>query len=75
MTQIEALEALKRSDKAMLTPGDVAPVLGCQPYYINVQAKQDASALGCPVCRIGTRVRIPRAAFLAWMAGKGAPGA
>lgn len=74
MTQIEALEALERSDKAMLTPKDVAPVLGCRPYYINVQAKLDASRLGFPVCMMGTRVRIPRAAFLAWAAGRGAPG-
>lgn len=69
MTQAEALAALARSDKAMITPTEAAPVLGCRPYYINLQAREDASALGFPVCIIGHRVRIPRAPFLAWATG------
>lgn len=65
-----ALDALFTTDKAMLTPAEVAPVLGCKPYAINVQALADPSRLGFPVAIIGRRVKIPRAAFLAWLEGK-----
>lgn len=61
------LREIASSDKPFLTPSDVAPILGCAPHSINLQARKDASLLGFPVCVIGTRVRIPRLAFLAWM--------
>ena len=64
ITEIEA------SEKTMLTPGDVAEVLGCNPYAINVQAKQDPARLGFPVAVIGNRVKIPREAFLRWFRGE-----
>lgn len=60
------LNEIRASGKAMLTPADVAPVLGCNPYAINVAAKQDPARLGFPVCMIGNRVKIPRLAFLQW---------
>ena len=63
------LTEIKASDKPMLTPADVAPVLGCAPYTINVWAKQRPEGLGFPVCVMGTRVRIPRMAFIKWMEG------
>lgn len=63
------LEEIRSSTKDVLTPTDVAPVLGCHPYAINAQAKQDASKLGFPVCLIGTRVKIPRIGFLKWFYG------
>ena len=63
------LDEIRSSTKDVLTPTDVAPVLGCHPYAINVQAKQDASKLGFPVCLIGTRVKIPRIGFLKWFDG------
>lgn len=65
-----AMDALLATDKPMLTPADVAPVLGCHPYAINVQAKTDPAQLGFPVTIIGRRVKIPRLAFLAWLEGK-----
>ncbi len=55
------------SQEAFLTPEDVAEVLGCKPYSINVQAQADPAKLGFPVCVTGTRVRIPRMGFLHWM--------
>lgn len=61
------LDEIRGTKKEMLTPADVADVLGCDPYRINVQAKQDAKKLGFPVSMMGTRVRIPRLAFLHWM--------
>ena len=61
------LEQMRESPAEFLTPEDVAGVIGCKPYAINVQARADAAKLGFPVCMMGTRVRIPRRAFLRWM--------
>lgn len=64
------LNEMKESTKTMLSPTDVAEVLGCAPYSINVQVKQDPTRLGFPVALIGTRVKIPREAFIRWMEGE-----
>ena len=67
------LQDIIQSDKEMLTPKDVAEVLGCDPYTINVQVRQDIAAgvnsFGFSVAMIGTRVKIPRRAFLRFMLG------
>lgn len=64
------LDDIKALDKPFLVPTDVAPYLGVDPYSINVQAKQDASKLGFPVIVIGTRVKIPKEAFIRFVTGK-----
>ena len=61
------LTEIEQSEKLFLTPSDVAPVLGCKPYLINVQAHEDIGKLGFPASLVGTRVRIPRLAFLHWL--------
>ena len=61
------LSELQSSTKDFLSPKDVADLIGCMPYSINVQAQTDPSKLGFPVSLIGTRVRIPRLGFLYWM--------
>lgn len=61
------LSELQSSTKDFLIPEDVADLIGCKPYSINVQAKADPSKLGFPVSLIGTRVKIPRLGFLHWM--------
>jgi len=61
------LSELQASTKEFLIPEDVADLIGCKPYSINVQAKADPSKLGFPVSLIGTRVKIPRLGFLYWM--------
>ena len=66
MAVADYLTSIAASGKEMLTPADVAPVLGCNPYSINVMAKADPARLGFPVCVIGNRVKIPRLAFLRW---------
>lgn len=60
-------QEIMESDKDFLIPTDIAPVLKCMPYTINVQAKEDPAKLGFPVCVMGTNVRIPRLGFLRWM--------
>ena len=64
------IDEIRASDKTMLTPQDVAPVLGCYPYTINVQVKDDPTKLGFPVTKLGSRVKIPREAFLRWFEGQ-----
>ena len=61
------LEEIKTSDKAMLIPKDIAPILKCDPYTISIKARDCPDMLGFPVCRLGNRTRIPRKAFLKWL--------
>lgn len=61
------LQEIRESEKDFLVPEEVAPVLGCKPYTINLQAKEDPGKLGFPVAVLGTRVKIPRQGFLYWM--------
>ena len=65
------LEEIKRSNKDFLIPSDVAEILGCDKYSINVQVSEDikngVNSLGFPVIKIGTRIKIPRRSFLKFM--------
>lgn len=65
------IDQMRISDKTMLSPDEVSEVLGCNGYAINLQCKEDPRKLGFPVCVLGTRVRIPRVAFLKWVEGVG----
>lgn len=53
-----------------LTPAQVASVLGCDPQDIRVAAKEKPGLLGFNVTVIGTRIKIPRLAFIAHMTGE-----
>lgn len=63
------LEKLRTLDKAMLTPAEVAGVLGCDPQYIRLQAQVDPTKLPFPTMRIGSRTKIPRLPFLQFVEG------
>lgn len=65
------IDEIRASTKDMLTPSDVAPILGCNPYSLNVAAKANIKALGFPASLIGTRLKIPRIGFLRWIEGTG----
>lgn len=58
------LAEIKRSEKLMLTPADVAPVLGCDAHSIRLNARSQPKLLGFPVIVVGHRTLIPRKAFL-----------
>ena len=64
------IEYLKKIDKEMLTPGDIAPILDCDPNVIRRQAKEDIKQLGFPASKLGTRIKIPRQAFINWYEGR-----
>lgn len=58
---------IKGSDKALLLAKDVAPILGCDPHSIRIQAREYPEQLGFPVVVIGNRTLIPRKPFLRFM--------
>lgn len=67
------LDEIRASTKEMLTPSDVAAVLGVDAYSISLQVKQDkengVNSFPFPTIRIGTRTKIPKRAFLKAMEG------
>ena len=63
----KTMDDLKKESKAFLVAADVCAVLGCDPHYIRVAAKQKPELLGFPVVIIGSRVKIPRIPFLRFM--------
>ena len=62
------MEQIRASDKAYLVPTDICGILGCASYNINLQVKQDkatgVNSFPFPTILIGSRVKIPRMAFL-----------
>lgn len=64
------LEDIEKLDKEMLVPTDIAPILGCCPYAINVATKDGKNPFPFPIIRMGTRVRIPKRPFIKAMRGE-----
>ena len=64
------LNDLEKLDKDMLVPKDIAPILGCAPYTINVLTKDGHNPFPFPIIRMGTRVRIPKMPFIKAMRGE-----
>lgn len=54
----------------VLTCKQVAGVLQADPYKIHLQATQRPEQLGFPVIVCGTRVKVPKAAFVKFMRGE-----
>ena len=63
------LRELEQLETEVLTPSQVAPILGCQPYTINVATRNGNNPFPFPVIRMGTRVRIPKTPFIKAMRG------
>ena len=66
MRSIEEVEAL---DCEYLTCMQVAQILGASQQMIHAQAIECPEKLGFPVIVIGSRVKIPRRAFINFMKG------
>ncbi len=64
------LDEIRSSTKEVLTPADIAPVLGVDPQDIRWQARTAPERLGFNVSIIGTRTKIPRLGFLNWLEGR-----
>ena len=61
------LEQIRNTEKEWLTPGDVAPVLQCDPNTLRWQAHHDPAKLGFAVTVLGSRVKISRRSFLSFL--------
>ena len=68
---IAALDAIRQSSAVIITPTEAGAVLGCDPQSIRMQAAEDPSKLGFPVCRTGQTTMIPRLPFLRFVTGEG----
>lgn len=64
------LEELAAKPSEILTCADVAPLLACSPWTLHEQAMEDPYALGFPVIVAKRRVKIPKRAFIRFMAGE-----
>lgn len=63
------LDEIRSLDREYLIPREVAPVLGVDPQDVRVAARLCPERLGFNVAVIGSRVKIPRLAFIRWMEG------
>lgn len=63
------LDDIRAMDKEVITPAIAAQVLGCDPHWIRVAARDHREWLGFPVIRINSRTKIPRLAFIRYMEG------
>lgn len=61
---------MRKSTKLMLTPADIAPILGCDQNTIRQSAKQRPDGIRFPFTFIGNRMKIPREGFLKWIDGE-----
>ena len=64
------IEEIKASKAHVLTPGDIADILGSNPATLRLMAVQSPDLLGplAPI-RTGNRVKFPRIRFLRWYYG------
>ena len=65
LAEIEALPG------EVLTCQQIAGVLGANPATIHLQATDRPELLGFPVIVMGSRVKVPKAAFIRFMRGTG----
>ena len=61
---------VRESRRLWLTAEEIAPIIGCNPHAIRLQAHEDPGKLGFPVIVTGRRVRIPRVGFLEAIEGR-----
>lgn len=64
------LEQLESLETEVLTCKQVGEVLGMDQTTLHLQAVEDPERLGFPVVVAGTRVKIPRRAFINFMKGE-----
>ena len=65
----QTLDDIKAIPKETLIPKDICGYLACSQYTINCQAQHAPEKLGFPVSVMGSRIKIPKAGFIAWAEG------
>ena len=71
---MRTLQEIEACEKTMLVPADVAGYLRCDAYSINIAARDNPEALGFPVIKMGSRVKIPKEGFVRFCRGLEAGG-
>ena len=66
---MDALDAIKQMEAPTITPAQAATVLGCNPHWIRLMARQQPEKLGFPVTVIRSRTKIPRVPFIRHIEG------
>jgi hypothetical protein len=64
------IKELEQSGKDVLTPAEIAPILGSDPQTIRWQAHNQPDKLGFPVIVVKSRVKIPRLGFIRFCVGE-----
>ena len=62
-------DEIRATDKTMLSPNDIAEVLGSNPQTITLTARMAPERVGYPFTFTGNRMKIPRVGFINWMEG------
>lgn len=75
MAKSWTLDDIRDLDRDVITPAQAAPVLGTDPQHIRMAARKEPGLLGFPVIVIGSRVKIPRLPFIAFITGQTVPAA
>ena len=63
------MDEIRESRNDMLSPADIADVLGSDPQTIRVTARTHPERIGYPFTFVGNRIKIPRIGFIRWMEG------
>jgi hypothetical protein len=68
------IDDLKKMDTPFVTPAIAAKIIGCDPQYIRVAARDERetgrSLLGFPTTLMKSRVRIPRIPLIKYLMGE-----
>lgn len=70
MTDAMSIDELRALPGETITPAIAASVLGCNPQFLRLAARERPELLGFQVCCIGSRVKIPKAAFIRFLTGE-----
>ena len=63
------LDEIRKLTIDMLAPDDIAEVLGSNAHTISLTARQHPERVRFPFTFTGSRMKIPREAFLRWFDG------
>ena len=70
------LDDIRAMSKPTILASEAAQVLGCDPQWIRLMAREQPEKLGFPVCCTSNhRVKIPREPFLRFLGAGGATNA
>ncbi len=58
---------MKEINRPYLTVEEIAVTMRVGPQSIRNQAREDDSKLGFPVCQVGSKILIPRVAYLKFL--------